>query len=164
ERRSFNFLFDVYTVLPGPAALSATESTKSDASGVFNVFKALQGLYDVPTKADDTAQPGVRVLLAQYQLQVADPGPTQPRGDADFNSDPLGNLPIVTGPGPQSRPAVAVDPLVPTHMAIAANDYATQTITVNTSLNGGLRWNGTTLARSVLNQTFAAAAAPALAF
>src|SRR5207302_10244423 len=33
ERRSFNFLFDVYTVLPGPAALSATESTKSDASG-----------------------------------------------------------------------------------------------------------------------------------
>ena len=164
ERRSFNFLFDVYTVLPGPAALSATESTKSDASGVFNVFKALQGLYDVPTKADDTAQPGVRVLLAQYQLQVADPGPTQPRGDADFNSDPLGNMPIVTGPGPQSRPAVAVDPLVPTHMAIAANDYATQTITVNTSLNGGLTWHGTTLARSVLNQTFAAAAAPALAF
>src|SRR5262249_50772117 len=84
--------------------------------------------------------------------------------DSDVSSDPLSNVGIIGGDGPQSRPSVAVDPVISTRMAIAANDYATRTVRVSTSQDGGLTWHVTILGRGVLNQDFNSAQDASVAF
>ena len=158
SRQSFSMFFDLYTILPGVAS-TAVDGVKFNTAARFSLIGGS------PAPADDTALPaGVPVLLGQFQLRIADTIPGAPGGDSDFNSDPLSNMVVIGGPGPQSRPAIAVDPLLPTHIAVAGNDYAAQTVRVGTSQDGGLTWHETTLGRSVLNQNFGNAGNPALAF
>jgi len=70
----------------------------------------------------------------------------------------------IDGAGPQSRPAVAVDPLIPSHIAIAGNDYAAGSVKVSTSDDGGKTWRAAKLSRALGNQEFLAAQNPAIAF
>src|SRR5262249_25773228 len=62
----------------------------------------------------------------------------------------------------------AVDPLVPTHLAVAANDYANRTVRVSISSDGGSTWYTTALQRSLAVtsgvQSFDAAVNPSVAF
>lgn len=95
---------------------------------------------------------------SQFRFQIS--------GDAvsDLTSGPLSNMGVITGAGSQSRPSVAVDPNVPTRMAVASTDYAARAVRVNTSEDGGRTWRSTVLSRSVLNQTFYTGEDPSVAY
>ena len=71
---------------------------------------------------------------------------------------------VIAGAGPQSRPAVAVDPLIPNRIAIAGNDYADGSVRVSTSDDGGKTWRAANLSRSLGKQEFLVAQNPAIAF
>jgi len=126
---------------------------------------ALIASKDTPLSRNaDTALGEAPVLIGQFQLQISDGIAPAVPPDSNFNGNPLSNVGVITGPGAQSRPAVAVDPIIPTRIAVAANDYATRTVRVSTSQDGGATWHVTTLSRTVLNQNFVTAANPSLAF
>ncbi|HYR83112.1 MAG TPA: Ig domain-containing protein [Terriglobia bacterium] len=148
SRQPFSFFVELYSVLSGSAMTAPDEGS----------FKA--ALFNT---AADTAS-GVPVLIGRYQLDalIAIPPATPP--DSDFTTDLLSNVGVITGPGPQSRPAVAVDPIVSTHLAVASNDYLSGAIRVSTSTDGGKTWHSTTLSRTVNNQDFFTAQNPSLAF
>ena len=103
-------------------------------------------------------------MIGQYQLLISDGIAPAVPPDSNFIGDPLSNAGVITGPGVQSRPTVAVDPIIPRRIAVAANDYATRSVRVSTSQDGGLTWHATTLSRTVLNQNFVTAGNPSLAF
>jgi len=149
SRQPFALYVDLYTVLSGSA------DTASDAAS----FKAR--LFRTAEAADPA--PGVPVLIGRYQLDplVAIPSPPPV---SDFTSDLLSNVGVITGPGPQSGPAVAVDPIVSTRIAVASNDYVAGTVRVSTSTDGGKTWHSTTLSRTVNNQDFYTAQNPSLGF
>ena len=158
SKQKFSLWFDLYTVLPG-AALTVSNGV------VFKPQVAVATLTDVSVAgAADTAVGGTPVLIGQFHLDINDAIPPATPPDSNFTGDPLSNVGVITGPGPQSRPAVAVDPIIPKHIAIAATDYASQSVRVSTSQDGGFTWHATTLSRSVLNQNFATAGNPSLAF
>jgi Putative Ig domain len=157
SRQPFSFFFDVYTILPG-AALTANAILLKPQIGV-------SALSDVSlTTAADTAVGGTPVPLGHFQLQIDDGIPPASPPNSSSNGDPLSNEAVITGSGPYSRPAVAVDPIIPTHIAVAANDYATRTVRVSTSQDGGFTWHATALGLSVLGQDFGTAENPSLAF
>ncbi len=70
----------------------------------------------------------------------------------------------MTRPGAQSRPSLAIDPIVPTHMAVANNDYGSGAVRVSTTQDGGQTWQSATLGKTVLNQNFYSAQDPSIAF
>jgi hypothetical protein len=85
---------------------------------------------------------------------------------ASADSESLGsihNIGVITGPGAQSGPAVAIDPVLPQRMAVAANDSAGDVI-VSTTEDGGETWHATTMSRSLGDITFSNAQSPSLAF
>ena len=76
----------------------------------------------------------------------------------------ISNIALISGPGPQSRPTVAVDPVIPTQIAVASNDYAAGTVRVMTTQDGGTTWQSSVMSRTVMNQTFFTAQDPSVAF
>jgi hypothetical protein len=86
------------------------------------------------------------------------------RFEFEISEASQGNGSVIAGAGPQSRPAVAVDPLIPSHIAVAGNDYAARSVKASTSDDGGETWRAATLSRSLGNQEFFAAQNPAIAF
>ena len=92
----------------------------------------------------------------------ARPGPGS--ATSPGSTDGISNAGVIVGAGPQSRPAVAVDPIIPTRMAVASNDYASGTVKVTTTQDGGKTWNMASMSLTVGNQTFYSAQDPSLAF
>ena len=157
SRQSLNLWFDVYTVVAGSAMRVADET--SDFTG--NITESANISFKGPARS---ALSGTQVLLGQFQVKVFDGiAPANPP-DSDLNADPFSNITIMTESGPESRPALAVDPTVPTRFAIAANDYAARTVRISTTQDGGPTWHVSTLSRSALNQNFDTAENPSLAF
>jgi putative Ig domain-containing protein len=155
SRQSFNFYIDLYMILPGSAATAAEATAFAMTTLADSVIP--DGVADVPS-------PGTPVLVGQYRFLISDPGPSKPP-DTDFNvPDSLSNVGVITGSGPQSRPAVAVDPIVPTRIAVAGNDHAAGVVRVSTTQDGGKTWHATTLGLKIGNQTFLAAQNPSLAY
>ena len=138
SRQTFQFFADLYTGTP-PAPSGG------------NIRVARNGL-----------EQGSRAL-AHFRFDISATEPDSGSGASTTASTPA-NVGVITGPGPQSRPSVAVDPLVPTRMAVASNDYLSRTVRVSTSQDGGQTWNSASLSRTVLNQTFFTAQTPSLAF
>ena len=142
SRQSFRYYIDLYAVPPG-TALTALDSEKFAGPGA-----------------------SAATLLGRFQFDISES--SAPAGSAPPSSDltianPL-NAGIITGPGPQSRPVVAVDPILPNRLAVASNDYQSGTVTVSTTEDRGKTWHATTLSRSLGNQQFFAAHNPSLAF
>jgi hypothetical protein len=117
---------------------------------------------------------GAGTLLGRFQFEVSEtslaqsafPRPPGPATAASPGSpgNAANNVGVITGPGPQSRPAVAVDPIIPTRMAVAGNDYASGTVRIATTEDGGTTWNTASLSRTIGNQTFYEAQDPSVAF
>src|SRR5205807_148885 len=63
-----------------------------------------------------------------------------------------------------SRTTLAVDPIIPSHMAVASNDYAAGTVRVATTQDGGITWSSALMSRTIGNQTFFQAQDPSMAF
>ncbi|HYR43714.1 MAG TPA: LamG-like jellyroll fold domain-containing protein, partial [Terriglobia bacterium] len=149
SRQPFEFYVDLYTSADG-SPLTASDS---------GILKT----------ARDNA-PGT--LLGRFKFTVSEAAPTQtvkPPGPfvsvpPGSNAGAAGNVGVIIGPGPQSRPSVAVDPVLSEHMAVASNDYATRTVRISTTPDGGATWYSTMLGRTLGNQTFFAAQNPSLAF
>jgi len=94
-----------------------------------------------------------------------------PQSDSRFISEDsasseifrAGNVDVVALPGSRSRPSVAVDPILPRRMAVAANDTAGNVI-VSTTEDGGSTWRATTMSRSLGALTFFNAQDASVAF
>jgi hypothetical protein len=145
SRQPFRFFVDLYAVPPGMAITSlANETLKSPVA----------------------ATPAAATLLGRYQIEVSEGSVAVRSANNSIFRTPNANqnVGVITGPGPQSRPVVAVDPLLPGHIAVASNDYAARTVRVSTSLDGGKTWRGTELSRLLANQSFFAAHNPGVAF
>jgi hypothetical protein len=142
SRQSFSLFLDLYAVPPG-SALTALDNEK------------LAGL-----------NVSAATLLGHFQFDVSESsapvGPAPPTSDLTI-ANPL-NVGIITGPGPQSRPVAAVDPILPNRLAIASNNYQAGTVSVSTTEDRGKTWHATTLSRSLGNQQFFIAHNPSLAF
>ena len=158
--QSFSFFFDIFTV---PVANSHALATR-----VVFQQRAVSASGD-GSASGSAAADSPTPLLAHFELQLPDEF-VQSGTPPNFNqsSDPLSNMALITGPGPQSGPAVAVDPLVSTHIAVAATDYANRAVRVSTSSDGGFTWLSTALSRSLAVtsgiQNFDAAVNPSVAF
>jgi len=141
SRQSFNFFVDLYGVQPGTAKISLDSK----------ILKATTNM----------------TLLGHFQFEISEtnipPGSGGPILDFTVTT-PITNVGVITGPGPQSRPAVAVDPSFPGRIAVASNDYEAGTVRVSTTQDGGTTWHGTTLSRSLGNRQFYTALNPSLAF
>lgn len=105
------------------------------------------------------------VLLGQFMFNGGEVLGTSSAFSGFASDDGLSNVGIITGPGVQSRPSVAVDPAVPTHMAIAGNDLAARNVVVSTSWDGGNTWqHATALSKTLGGQSFFSAQNPSVAF
>jgi hypothetical protein len=116
-------------------------------------------------KASSEVQMTEPILLGRYQLKSAEPIGTPPPPPVDVNVlGLLSNSGVITGPGSQSRPSAAVDPVLPDRIAIASNDYVTRRVKISTSADGGLTWRTTTLGATVQGQTYFVSYSPSVAF
>src|SRR5438552_2849767 len=147
SRQRFTIFFELYTILSQSAMTASSENTFKGAAAMTALTNT-----DAPV-ADSTLQ-GTAVLLGQFVVRAFEGVPPGPPTDSDVTADPLSNAGIITGAGPQSRPSVAVDLVIKRRIAVAANDYATRTVRVSTSRDGGLTWRVTTLGRTALSQDF----------
>jgi hypothetical protein len=142
--------------------------------GTHNTFTISLDLYMVASGSAMTAldmamsKDGVPVtpnLLGTFKLNVSDnidlsPSPVE-NGQVPRS---FSNIGAITGPGPLSRSAVAVDPVLPNRIAIASNDYQARSATISTSEDGGATWNITTLDATVEGTSFFVAQNPDIAF
>jgi hypothetical protein len=73
------------------------------------------------------------------------------------------NIGVLTGPGPQSRATIAIDPVLPRRMAVASNDSGGKVI-VSTTEDGGQTWRPTRMSHSLGDVNFFNAQSPSIAF
>lgn len=149
SRQTFSILVDLYTIMPGGSGLTSLDN---DNGGMVKA-------------SADTAVQDRQKHLGRFVLNIPETRTTALPTAPDFTlPDPLSNVGVITGSGPQSRPAVAVDPVVSKRIAIASNDYDSQSVKVSTSQDGGKTWRTTTMSRSAGGQQFYSAQNPSLAF
>lgn len=140
SRQRFRFFVDLYGVLPGTALTSLNNEIAKATSGA-----TLLGHFEFEIPG------GAAAVQAARESMFSSPGTSQDLG-------------VIVGPRPQSRPLVAVDPIRPNSIAIAANDGGSGTVRISTSADGGKTWHATELSRSLGGQSFFAANNPSIAF
>src|SRR6266478_1909449 len=150
SRQPFELYVDLYTS-PLVSPMMASDSGVLKAAPD-NAPGRLLGRFKFSVFEATLNPPGTGPLVS---VPPVPPGP---------NPGPSGNVGVITGPGSQSRPAVAVDPILPAHMAVASNDSASGSVRVSTTQNSGETWYTTILSRTLGNQTFFGAQDPSLAF
>ncbi|HYR83881.1 MAG TPA: LamG-like jellyroll fold domain-containing protein [Terriglobia bacterium] len=150
SRQPFELYVDLYTS-PSVSPMMASDSGVLKAAPD-NAPGRLLGRFKFAVSEATLNPPGTGPLVS---VPPVPPGP---------NPGPSGNVGVITGPGSQSRPAVAVDPILPAHMAVASNDSASGSVRVSTTQNSGETWYTTILSRTLGNQTFFGAQDPGLAF
>src|SRR2546430_14013485 len=108
----------------------------------------------------DTAITDTTNLIGRFQIDVSEASlansnfPARPSsriGTTGSSPNGISNIAGISGPGPQSRTAVAVDPPIPMHMAGASNDYATGTVKMAATPNGGKTLDPSPKSRTVGN-------------
>ncbi|HYR45193.1 MAG TPA: Ig domain-containing protein [Terriglobia bacterium] len=145
SRQAFRFGIDLYGVVPGTAITS---------------------LDNVTLKTAVVVTPAAAILLGRFQFEISEGklAVLATRHSIFSAPDTNANVAVITGPGPQSRPVVAVDPILASRMAVASNDYAAGTVQVKSSLDGGKTWHAAEMSRTLGEQSFFAAHNPGLAF
>jgi hypothetical protein len=141
SRQQFTFIADLYGLLGG-SPVTADEAI---------------------IKTDVISPIGSR-LLKRFAFQV--PESVTPFISGESAPDaipPASNISVITEPGSRSRSAVAVDPILPRRMAVAANDTGGNVV-VSTTEDGGSTWRPTTISRSLGDLNFFNAQDPSLAF
>jgi hypothetical protein len=157
-----------------------TLSTGQSASSTFLVglgsrqtFRISVALFAVPLvslmtadtaglKAADAVPPGSR-LLKTFDFEVTEAALNAMSSRAKIDPLASDNVGVITGPGAQSRAAVAIDPVLPRRMAVAAND-SSGNVVVKTSEDGGTTWHSETMSRSANGLDFFNAQGPSIAY
>ena len=133
SRQRFQIFVELYAVLTGSAVTFSEEG----------ITKAAKAASTSPT------------LLGGFQFESSDVVVSSGLKKSDRGvSPPPGNTSVITGPGPQSRPVIAVDGVNPRRIAVASNDYEARTVKVSTSDDGGNTWRVTALSRSFQDRVF----------
>jgi len=159
-QNTFTLNLDLYMVAPGAAI--RTSDTARNLSTTVTPWEGPTRVGGFHGASADTRQPG-GVLLGHFVLTGSETA--NPSSSSD--SPPpvsFSNLGVITGPGAHSRPAVAVDPVLPNRIAIASNDYLGRTVRITTSQDGGKTWQSAALSTTAGGQTFFVAQNPSLAF
>jgi hypothetical protein len=162
--------------LDGFASGTSTNVTFQIGLGSRQQFTFTIGLFGALTSgltADDATLKGKTVmgsqfggrLLKTFTFQVPAPAGSlfSRESTAGGRSGNVGNVGVITGTQSHSRSAVAVDPILPRHMAVAGNDI-TGNVIVSTTEDGGSTWRTTTMSRSLGGVDFFNAQDPSLAF
>jgi hypothetical protein len=143
SRQEFSFTADFYAIPQSHALVSTGDVRRNNP--------------ETPNGSN-----GRSIFLGRFKIHVS---------EAAFDRDPNppGSWPpdqtgVITGPGAQFRPAIAVDPAVPGRIAVASNDSSLRTVRVATSEDGGKTWSQTTMSRTTGNTTFFGAQDPSLSF
>src|SRR5205807_10668748 len=105
SRQAFTIYIDLYAALTGSASTALSDGVLKGKSAA------------VPAKT----------IVGQYQFEISEAGDAATR-HVSFTAAPISNLAVISGAGSQSRPAVAVDPLIPNRVAVASNDYEKRTV------------------------------------
>jgi hypothetical protein len=142
--------------------------------GTHNTFMISLDLYMLPSGSAMTALDRAVFkdatidtpnLLGKFALSVSETVDLRPSPTGDVPvAGPFSNFGVITGPGPLSRSAVAVDPVLPNRIAIAGNDYPARSVRISTSEDGGATWHTTTLDATVEDTPFFVAQNPNIAF
>jgi hypothetical protein len=142
SRQQFTFAADLFGLLVGSPV---------------TVDEALSNV-----KTHVTSPIGAR-LLKRFTFQVPQSVSPFMSGESASSEIPPAGGNVITEPGSRSRSAVAIDPILPRRMAVAANDTEGNVI-VSTTEDGGSTWHATTMSRSLGDLNFFNAQDPSLAF
>jgi len=135
----------------------------ADLFGLFGGSPITADEAKINVKADAGSPIGPR-LLKRFTFQVPESVSPLMSGEPESSAiPPASNMAVITGPGSRSRSAVAIDPILPRRMAVAANDTAGSVI-VSTTEDGGSTWHATMMSRSLGDLSFFNAQDASLAF